>query len=85
MISGEGRGGSGAVLLEKADILKIVCGLSLDPALVRELGGGGKTGLEPGSGEDRYIFAGGARDAGDIPGVGSSAAISDARWLRGGE
>ena len=55
------------------------CGLSLEPALVRFGGGGGKTGLEPGSGEDLYIWAGDTREAGDIPEAGSSAAIIDVR------
>ena len=36
-------------------------------------------GLEPGSGEDLYMFAGDIRVAGDIPEAGSSAAIADAR------
>lgn len=79
MISGERRGGSGAGRLAKADILNTGCGLSLEPALVRVVGGGGKMGLEPGSGEDLYMFAGDIRVAGDIPEAGSSAAIADAR------
>jgi hypothetical protein len=36
-------------------------------------------GLEPGSGEDLYTFAGDTRVAGDMPEAGSSAAIADAR------
>lgn len=59
-------------------MLNTVCGLSLEPALVR-LGGGGKTGLLPGSGEDLYICAGDTLEAGDIPEAGSSAAIVDVR------
>jgi hypothetical protein len=53
--------------------------LSLEPALVRVDGGGGKTALEGGSGEALYIFAGETRAAGDIPELGSSAAMADVR------
>lgn len=70
----------------KADTLNNASGLSFDPALVRPLdGGGGKTGFDPGSGDDLYAFAGEIRVAGDIPDAGSSAAIVDVRLLRGGE
>ena len=79
MNSGDSRGGSGAGLLANADILNPGRGLSLDPALVRFVGGGGKTGLEPGSGEDRYMCAGETLEAGDIPDSDSSAAIVDVR------
>ena len=60
-------------------MLNTGCGLSFEPALVRVEGGGGKTGLEPGSGEDLYMFAGDTRVAGDIPEAGSSTDIADAR------
>ena len=54
-------------------------GLSLEPALARVNGGGGKLALEPGSGDDLYMCAGDTREAGDIPDAASSAATIDAR------
>jgi hypothetical protein len=50
--SGETRGGSGAGRLAKVDMLNMDVGLSFEPARVREVGGGGKTGFETGSGDD---------------------------------
>ena len=86
MASGEILGASGAALLANAAIPNKFGGLSFDPARVRFVGGGGKTGLEDGSGEDLYKFAGEIREAGgDIPAAGSSVAIVDVRWFRGGE
>ena len=62
----------------KADTLNNASGLSFDLVLVRPLdGGGGKTGFDPGSGDDLYAFAGGIRVAGDIPDASSSAAVID--------
>lgn len=87
MISGATRGGSGAGRLANEAMLNKDDGLSDEPALVLELGGGGggKTGFEDGSGEDLYRFAGATRVAGEIPLEGSdSAAINDVRLLRGG-
>lgn len=60
-------------------MLKTGCGLSLEPALVRVTGGGGKTAVEPGSGEDLYTCAGDTREAGEMPEAGSSAFITDVR------
>lgn len=87
LISGAARGGSGAGRLANEAMLNKDDGLSDEPALVREIGGGGggKTGFDAGSGDDRYRFAGETRVAGDIPLDGSSAAIIDVRLLRGGE
>jgi hypothetical protein len=55
-------------------------GLSFEPVRVREVGGGGKTGFEAGSGDDLYRFVGGARVTGDmLPESSSSLDIIDAR------
>jgi hypothetical protein len=78
--SGECLGASGAGLLENVDMLNKDGGLSLDPALVLVLwGGGGKTGFDDSSGDDLYILAGDSRVAGDMPGRGSSLAMVDVR------
>jgi hypothetical protein len=80
LISGECLGASGAGLLENVDMLNKDGGLSLDPALVLVLGGGGgKTGFDDGSGDDLYTLAGDSRVAGDIPDRGSSLATVDVR------
>ena len=78
-MSGESRGGSGAGLLAKAEILNTLCVRSLEPARARVVGGGGNTGFEPGSGEDLYVCAGDTREAGVIPEAGSSTAIIEER------
>jgi hypothetical protein len=52
LASGESRGGSGAGRLAKVDMLNMDVGLSFELARVREVGGGGKTGFETGSGDD---------------------------------
>lgn len=70
----------------KADMPNSVRGLSFDPALFREAGGGGgKACVEPGSGDDLYTFAGETRVAGEVPEAGSSLDMVDVCWLRGGE
>jgi hypothetical protein len=79
LISGEGLGASGAGLLENEDMLNKDGGLSLDPALVLVVGGGGKTGFDDGSGDDLYTLAGDSRVAGDMPDKGSSLAMVDVR------
>jgi hypothetical protein len=79
LISGEGLGASGAGLLENEDMLNKDGGLSLDPALVLVVGGGGKTGFDDGSGDDLYTLAGGSRATGDMPGRESSLAMVDVR------
>lgn len=73
-------------LLEKGDRLNR-CGLSEEPARLREFpGGGGKTGVAFTSGDGRYAFTtAGTLVAGDIADVGSSAAMVGGRWLLGGE
>ena len=79
--SGECLGASGAGLLENVDMLNKDGGLSLDPALVLVLcgGGGGKTGFDDGSGDDLYTLAGESRVAGDMPDRGSSLPMADVR------
>lgn len=87
MISGDTLGDSGAGRLAKDEILwNNDGGLSDEPALALEFdggGGGGKTGFDEGSGEDRYTLAGEIRVAGELP-----AEISSERrevlLLRGG-
>jgi hypothetical protein len=85
LASGESRPLSGAVLLVKVEMLNMFGGLSLEPARVREGGGGGKVGFETGSGDALYRLAGETRAAGDMPERTSSLEITDARWFRGGE
>ena len=79
LTSGESRGGSGAGRLANVDMLNKEGGLSLEPARVREVGGGGKMGFEVGSGDDLYRFTGEARVAGDMPDRTSSFEMTDAR------
>jgi hypothetical protein len=83
--SGDDLGGSWAERRENAESPNNACGLSWDPDRLRAFGGGGKIGFVVGSGEARYILFGGDRAAGDIPEDGSSAIITEARLLRGGE
>ncbi len=86
LISGESLGASCVGLRENEEILNKDGGLSLEAALARPLGGGGggNVGLEVGSGDDRYRFAGDSRVAGEIPEEGSSVAIIDVRCDLGG-
>jgi len=58
-------------------MLNIAGGLSFEPARVREGGGGGKLGVEAGSGDDLYRLAGESRLAGDVR--TSSPGFTDAR------
>jgi hypothetical protein len=52
LASGDSRGASGAGRLAKVLMLNMDVGLSFEPARVREVGGGGNTGFETGSGDD---------------------------------
>jgi len=52
LASGESHGGSTTGRLAKVVMLNMEVGLSFEPARVREVGGGGNTGFETGSGDD---------------------------------